>query len=220
VLSLVLLHKEVSAVCFVCVAMPGLTPCTTRCHVRTAVLMSVTRRLSLDEAACRHCESTRIRPLWSLPRCVCHRSTKPLSVTPHHCVLPSVSASAVCAGPACSRRSLSHTPQSLRQCANHHCTDRIRVDARLALSPASVRGGLVLDMRPAIEWGVRVGVVAPTAAAQRAALVDLYIATDGNAWTFGKTGWQDHATGSDPCDNGWSGVTACSGSSGSANRGV
>jgi hypothetical protein len=182
--------------------------------------MSVTRRLSLDEAACGHCESTRIRPLWSLPRCVCHRFTKSLSVTPraHHCVLLSVSASAVCGGPVCSCRSLSHTP--LRRRAKHHCTDRIRVDARLTLSPANARGVVVSDMHPAFEWGIRpVGVVAPTAAAQRAALVDLFIATDGNAWTSGKTGWQDHAAGSDPCDNSWSGVT-CSGSSGSANRGV
>jgi hypothetical protein len=73
-------------------------------------------------------------------------------------------------------------------------------------------------MRPAIGWGVRVGVVAPTAAAQRAALVDLYMATSGSTWSI-NTGWANHATGSDPCDNGWSGVE-CSGSSGSANRGV
>jgi hypothetical protein len=73
-------------------------------------------------------------------------------------------------------------------------------------------------MRPALEWGVRVGVVAPTAAAQRAALVELYIATNGSGWS-GVTGWQNHATGSDPCDDNWSVVT-CSGSSGSINRSV
>jgi hypothetical protein len=64
-----------------------------------------------------------------------------------------------------------------------------------------------------------VGVVAPTAAAQRAALVDLYIATNGSDWSDGTSGWQDHGTGSDPCDNGWYGVI-CSGSVGSANRGA
>jgi hypothetical protein len=73
-------------------------------------------------------------------------------------------------------------------------------------------------MRPVLEWGVRVGVVAPTAADQRAALVELYIATNGSGWS-GVTGWQNYGTGSDPCDNSWAGVT-CSGSSGSANRNV
>jgi hypothetical protein len=83
---------------------------------------------------------------------------------------------------------------------------------------AHVRGSPVLDVAPVIEWGVRVGVVAPTAAVQRAALVELYIATNGSTWGD-KNGWQNHATGSDPCDNSWSGVT-CSGSSGSGNRNV
>jgi hypothetical protein len=73
-------------------------------------------------------------------------------------------------------------------------------------------------MRPALEWGVRVGVVAPTAPDQRAALVELYIATNGSTWSY-KTGWQNHTTGSDPCDNSWSGVV-CSGISGSGNRNV
>jgi hypothetical protein len=70
----------------------------------------------------------------------------------------------------------------------------------------------------AFQWGVRVGVVAPTTPEQRGALVELYIATNGSNWSS-KTGWQDHTAGSDPCDNSWSGVT-CSGSGGSANRGV
>ncbi len=189
------------------------THCTTRCHMRAAVLMLATRRLSLDDAACRHCESTRIRP-----RCPC-----PIVcaiVPPSYCLyrpVPSLSAaSVVCVGSVCSRRSPSHTP--LRLHANHHCTDRIRVDASLALSPANVRGILVSDMRPAFNWGVRVGVVAPTAAAQRAALVDLYMATSGSTWSI-NTGWKDHTTASDPCDNGWYGVI-CSGSVGSANRGA
>jgi hypothetical protein len=115
----------------------------------------------------------------------------------------------------CRGRSLSH--HSPRR-ANHDCTDCITSDVLLTRSVAHVRGALVLDMPHALEWGVRVGVVAPTAAAQRAALVELYIATNGSTWSD-KTGWQNHATGSDPCDNGWSGVT-CSGSSGSGNRGV
>jgi hypothetical protein len=85
-------------------------------------------------------------------------------------------------------------------------------------SVVHVRGDLV--MRPALEWGVRVGVVAPTAPDQRVALVELYIATNGSTWdNWGISGWVDHATGSDPCDNGWSGV-ACTGSSGSGNRNV
>jgi hypothetical protein len=56
--------------------------------------------------------------------------------------------------------------------------------------------------------------VAPTAPDQRPA-------TNGNAWTSGKTGWQNHTTGSDPCrgNNSWFGVT-CSGILGSANRNV
>jgi hypothetical protein len=62
-----------------------------------------------------------------------------------------------------------------------------------------------LTMTSASGWSVPVGVVAPTAAAQRAALVQLYIATNGNAWRS-KTGWQDHTTGSDPCDDDWHGV--------------
>ncbi len=62
------------------------------------------------------------------------------------------------------------------------------------------------------------GVVAPTAPDQRAALVDLYIATNGSTWKY-NTGWSDYASGSDPCDNTWVGV-GCSGSSGSINREV
>jgi hypothetical protein len=67
-------------------------------------------------------------------------------------------------------------------------------------------------------WSVRVGVIAPTAAAQRAALVDAYLATGGSSWST-KTGWQDYATGSDPCDKQWYGVS-CSGGAGAANRGM
>ncbi len=62
------------------------------------------------------------------------------------------------------------------------------------------------------------GVVAPTAPDQRAALVDLYIATNGSGWGD-NYGWQDYASGSDPCENSWVAVT-CSGSSGSPNRDV
>jgi hypothetical protein len=62
------------------------------------------------------------------------------------------------------------------------------------------------------------GVVAPTAADQRDALVDLYIATNGNSWGQ-NAGWRDYASGSDPCDNTWNQVS-CDGSSGSPNRNV
>jgi hypothetical protein len=74
------------------------------------------------------------------------------------------------------------------------------------------------DMRPTLEWGVGVGVVASTAPDQRAALVELYIATNGSTWSD-KAGWQNYSIGSDPCDDSWSGVT-CSGSGGSGNRNV
>jgi hypothetical protein len=68
------------------------------------------------------------------------------------------------------------------------------------------------------RFSVRVGVVAPTAPDQRAALVDLYIATNGSTWKY-NTGWQDYASGSDACDSVWYGVD-CSGSIGSSNRNV
>jgi hypothetical protein len=86
-------------------------------------------------------------------------------------------------------------------------------------SPHAAHSGvLALGMRLAFDWGVRVGVVAPTAAAQRAALVDLYVSTNGSTWST-KTGWQNYSTGSDPCDNAWPGVS-CSGSGGTASRDV
>jgi hypothetical protein len=84
---------------------------------------------------------------------------------------------------------------------------------------ADVRGLPDFEMHPAFARGVRVGVVAPTTPDQRAALVELYIATNGSTWSRDKTGWQNHSTGSDPCDNSWSGVT-CTGSSGSGSRNV
>jgi hypothetical protein len=62
------------------------------------------------------------------------------------------------------------------------------------------------------------GAVAPTVAAQRAALIDLYLATNGSGWTD-KAGWQNYTSGSDPCDNIWSGVS-CSGTVGAVNRSV
>lgn len=70
----------------------------------------------------------------------------------------------------------------------------------------------------ALSLGMRGGVVAPTAAAQRAALVDLYLATNGSGWST-NTGWVDYGSGSDPCDDSWAGVT-CSGSAGSSDRNV
>jgi hypothetical protein len=107
-------------------------------------------------------------------------------------------------------------PHPSYQRANHDRTSCITMDALLTRLVTHVRG--VLGVPPTFEWAVRVGVVAPTAPDQRAALVELFIATNGSTWTS-KTGWQDYATGSDPCDNSWSGV-GCSGSSGSANRNV
>jgi hypothetical protein len=67
-------------------------------------------------------------------------------------------------------------------------------------------------------WDLRVGVVAPTAPDQRAALVELYIATNGSSWSD-RGGWLNHANGSDPCDNLWSGLV-CTGGAGSTNRSV
>jgi hypothetical protein len=60
------------------------------------------------------------------------------------------------------------------------------------------------------RWSVPCGVVAPTAADQRAALVELYIATNGSDWSD-NTGWRDHGSGSDPCDNSWVGVSCAGG---------
>jgi hypothetical protein len=55
-----------------------------------------------------------------------------------------------------------------------------------------------------------VGVAATTAPAQRAALVELHIATNGSGW-INNTGWRDHSEGSDPCDDGWFGLTCVGG---------
>jgi hypothetical protein len=76
---------------------------------------------------------------------------------------------------------------------------------------ASSLVGVIMRWQPA-----RAGAVAPTAPDQRSALVELYIATNG---TVGDSGWQNHSTGSDPCDDSWRGVN-CSGSVGSINRDV
>jgi hypothetical protein len=68
-----------------------------------------------------------------------------------------------------------------------------------------------------LSWGISVGAVADTTVAQRAALVDLYSATNGDSWICCNTGWQDYATTSDPCEDAWDGV-ACAGSPGDFNR--
>jgi hypothetical protein len=112
----------------------------------------------------------------------------------------------------CRCRSPSPAYSRCQWCASS--TICVILDALSTLSPALATGS---DWIRA-GWSARVGVVAPTAPAQRAALVELYIATNGSGWS-NRAGWQDYATASDPCDNGWSGVT-CSGSGGSANRGV
>jgi hypothetical protein len=68
-------------------------------------------------------------------------------------------------------------------------------------------------------WDLLTGVEAPTAPSQRAALVQMYIATtNGSAWS-NRTGWENHGSGSDPCDNSWAGIT-CDGSSGAMSRNV
>ncbi len=59
-------------------------------------------------------------------------------------------------------------------------------------------------------------VVAPTAPDQRAAMVELYLSTNGSDWSD-RGGWKDYATGSDPCDKSWYGL-ACSGSHDSPDR--
>ncbi len=90
-----------------------------------------------------------------------------------------------------------------------------RDDAVIQSSPGFV--GAVRVLAHAIGGlSVRVGAAASTDPDQRAALVELYIATNGDEWSD-KNGWQDHATGSDPCDNAWFGVE-CDGSRGSSNR--
>ncbi len=52
---------------------------------------------------------------------------------------------------------------------------------------------------------IAAAVRATTIAAQRAALVELYLSTNGSSWTD-RAGWQNHGSGSDPCDDSWSGV--------------
>jgi hypothetical protein len=88
------------------------------------------------------------------------------------------------------------------------------------MNAAECAGGFIRALL-GCQWSaatVLTKVVAPTAPVQRAALVELYIATDGTAWT-NRTGWQNHASGSDPCDNGWAAIV-CDGGSGVLNRNV
>jgi hypothetical protein len=77
---------------------------------------------------------------------------------------------------------------------------------------------LIVAVAERLSHVIRAGAAATVVPAQRAALVDLYVATNGAGWTV-NTGWRDYATGSDPCENSWAGVS-CSGSAGSSNRGV
>jgi hypothetical protein len=125
--------------------------------------------------------------------------------------------------------SASSSPRSCRSCVSRVIHNRTSDIAASGVLGRRMIRGMALPVfclcahvvaNPVLSgWGVRVGVVAPTDPDQRAALVELYIATNGSTWSNGKAGWQNHATGSDPCDNSWSGVT-CSGSSGSGNRNV
>jgi hypothetical protein len=73
---------------------------------------------------------------------------------------------------------------------------RVHPDTRLHTGPLCV----------VQVFTVNVGCVAPTAPLHRAALVDLYLASD--RWTWNDTtGWNDHESGSDPCDDSWTGVS-------------
>jgi hypothetical protein len=75
--------------------------------------------------------------------------------------------------------------------------------------------GDTLIQRAALGWSLLTEVVALTAPAQRAALMQLYTATNGTTWN-NKTGWQ---SSNDPCDDGWAGVI-CDGGSGVVSRNV
>lgn len=57
---------------------------------------------------------------------------------------------------------------------------------------------------------------APTSPAERAALVDLYLATTVAPWVS-RAGWDSHVNGTDPCDAGWEAVE-CTGAVGSSDR--
>jgi hypothetical protein len=119
-----------------------------------------------------------------------------------------------------------HPPRSRQPNPSRHVYSR-RVDDDVAGAPVSTSasawtrpaavGGTALEMPlthsrrvDVAGWSIRVGAVAPAAPEQRAALVDLYIATSGSSWSSGRSGWRNHAAGSDPCDDKWSAVT-CSG---------
>ncbi len=103
-----------------------------------------------------------------------------------------------------------------------HPVDRCRCrrhfdrDESVTQSSPGFFGAVRIAVHAISGWSVRVGAAASTDPDQRATLVDLYIATNGSGWSD-KKGWEDHATGSDPCDDSWSGVT-CNGQHGSSNR--
>ncbi len=94
------------------------------------------------------------------------------------------------------------------------------VPSRLVWQVPSVLAAATLTVA-VWNWrlGVRVGVVAVTNAAQRAALVDLYLATDGVNWSS-NSGWKDNlVVNSDPCNDFWVYIS-CDGTLASSNRAV
>jgi hypothetical protein len=113
----------------------------------------------------------------------------------------------------------SGVPVLLRRCGSARGTNGAHPTLPRTLATAPPR---VVAVIPAVSgWSVRVGVVAPTAPDQRAALVDLYIATsaDGGWGTGWQSYWDNSSSTSDPCDGFWYGVQ-CSGSLGSIDRNV
>jgi hypothetical protein len=158
--------------------------------------------------------------------CVCHHSIDSCNVTQVWCHACVVSYMSVChvdhphiavVDVRCRCQCLLHTPRRRRASATHAVNTRRQTIASVLIDTIRVAA-----TRAVSGWtrSIGVGVVAPTAAAQRAALVDLYIATNGSTSWTSKAGWQNYGSGSDPCDNSWDGVHQCSGASGSADRGV
>jgi hypothetical protein len=65
--------------------------------------------------------------------------------------------------------------------------------------------GIVVGAVVALALCRCAGVAAGTSASERAALQDLYAATNGPAWVGVVIGWR--STSLDPCDTPWTGVT-------------
>lgn len=120
-----------------------------------------------------------------------------------------------------------HTGTPLWHCRDAPTAERASASPRtrraLPLSDAVAPFNSIWSLASLSVTGSVAGTVTPiavavTAAAQRAVLVDLYVATNGSGWSL-NTGWVDYGSGSDPCDDSWTGVT-CSGTVGSSDRNV